>query len=343
MISDFGTTQDGLRIRKATLRAAGGLQAEVIEYGAALQAIRVPVGEGYKNILLGFETLAGYEADTSYQGVIVGRYANRLDQARFIIDGATYHVTANEGANCLHGGTRGLSKRAWQLDEGATTATSTMLTYCSPAGEEGFPGEAQFRAIFTLQDNVLTIAYEAEVSQPTPLNLCHHLYFNLNGQPRTTILNHELSIAAAAMTPVRPDLIPLGTQRPVAGTPFDLQQPRRIGETIAGNDAQLQLSRGRGQYDGFDHNWVLSDWQPVLTLRSPMSGIMLEIETTQPGMQVYTSQMLEVPHFVRYGGLVLEPQNFPDAPNQPTFPDTTARPSAPYRQQTTYRFSLTNQ
>ena len=339
-IAAYGTTGDGKSVRKLVLGTPGGIQVELIEYGATLTAIRVPHRGGLSDILLGYDSLAAYEAGRSYMGAIVGRYANRIGGAQFHIDGTTSHVTANEGANCLHGGRLGLSKRVW-VTAGADEQQAT-LTYRSPAGEEGFPGCADLTVTFTVTGDSLIIDYAAQVTAATPLNLCHHPYFNLSADWQIPILNHELMIAADAITPVGPGLIPTGEIRQVAGTAFDLRQPQRIGGMIVRQDPQLACSRGHGIYDGYDHNWVLRrDAVPAVQLRSPESGLQLEIGTTQPGVQVYTSQLLEDPAFMRYAGVVLEPQNFPDAPNRPEFPESIIRPGEPYRQRTIYRFTET--
>jgi aldose 1-epimerase len=328
----FGTLADGRPVRAARLAWPGGIEAELIEYGATLRSLTVPARRGRVETVLGFATLAEYEADRMYVGVAVGRCANRIDNARFQIDGRTFHVTANEGPNCLHGGARGFSRRLWRLEEASDRVA--VLAYDSPDGEEGFPGAVAARVRFALDGpDALTIAWQAETDRPTPVNLTHHLYFNLSGDRRRPVLDHALGVASDAITPVGPDLIPTGEIMPVVGTPFDLRAPRRIGEALAEPNPQLALGSG-----GFDHNWRLDPGGgPALTLRSPATGVEMAVTTDQPGVQIYTGQGLDAP-FARHGGIAIEPQAWPDAVNRPSFPDVVLRPGATYRRSATYRF-----
>ena len=333
-LSPFGRLSGGREVRMATLIWPGGLSVEVLEYGAAIHGIAVQMTRGSIQAILRHNTLADYEADTAYLGPIVGRCANRIGGARFEIDGAPFKVHANEGPNCLHGGDPGFNKRLWRFAEPTDPdGLSTTLTYVSPDGEEGFPGRVEVRAAYTLiAADTLEIAYEASTDAPTPVNLSQHLYFNLSGEPGRDVLDHTLQIAGGAITPVRPDLIPTGERLPVGATPFDLRQPRRIGDALAEPHPQIALARG------FDHNWALEPAAaPCLRLRSPESGLMLEIGTDQPGLQVYSGQDLPAP-FAKHGAMVFEPQGFPDAVNQPGFPDVVLRPGRTYRHRSAYRF-----
>ncbi|MEO6339046.1 MAG: aldose epimerase family protein [Caulobacteraceae bacterium] len=328
----FGRLADGRPVQAVRLSTPGGLALEILDYGAIVRRLAAPSRAGPVETVLGFDNVAAYEADKGYQGCIVGRCANRIGRARFEIDGEAFDVDANEGANCLHGGWLGFGKRLWRFE--ASSQTSATLTYVSPDGEAGFPGEVSARVVLTLVDPMaLEIAYEAVASQPTPLNLTHHLYFNLSGDHGRSVLGHDLQVAAEAITPVEGDLIPTGAFMPVAGTPFDLRGPTRIRAALDGDHPQLRIG------GGIDHNWVLEPGaSPAVRLTSPETGLSLAVETDQPGMQVYSGQGLGAP-FVRYGGLVLEPQGFPDAINQPAFPSVMLRPGQAYRRRVLYRFS----
>lgn len=317
----FGLLADGSPVRLARIER-GNLVLEVIEQGAAVRSLEV----GGVETVLGFHTLEDYLADRSYQGVVVGRVANRIADAAFEIDGERFEVSANEGANTLHGGSGGLDKRLWRFAEVSDHAVT--LAYASEDGEEGFPGSLDVEVRFFLTGDGLEIVWEAETDQPTPVNLTHHLYFNLGGDD---VLDHTLGVRAQGYTPVQPDLVPTGDIAPVAGTPFDLRTPRRLGEMVRDDHPQIAIG------GGYDHNWVLDPAPgPALTLASP-SGLRLQIETDQPGVQIYSGQGLQAP-FGPFGGIAIEPQNFPDAVNQPGFPDPILRPGARYRRRALYRF-----
>lgn len=334
MLKPFGTLGDGRPVQVATLHRPGGLTVEVLDYGAAVRRLCVPTPSGPIETVLGFDRIEDYETDASYQGVVVGRCANRIGGARFVVDGEVFRVTANEGANCLHGGRPGFDKRLWRFEE--VTETAAVLSYRSPKGEEGFPGAvAAFVRFGLVGEDTLEIIWQARSTRATPVNLSHHLYFNLSGRRGGDVLEHELTIRASAMTPVRPDLIPTGAIAPVEGTPFDLRALRAIGAVLGRPDPQLAIG------GGLDHNWALDPGEgPQVRLRSPETGLTLSVATDQPGVQVYSGQGLKAP-FTAYGGLVLEPQNFPDAVNQPDFPDAILRPDALYRRRATYRFQVT--
>jgi aldose 1-epimerase len=330
----FGVLSDGRTAGLVRLAWPGGLEVELVEYGGIVRSLKAPGRHGLIETVLGFPTLAGYAADRGHQGRAVGRCANRIAGARFSIDGQGFFVTANEGANCLHGGALGFSGRLWRFVDVAEDGRSAALAYDSPDGEEGFPGRVQARVDFTLTAaDTLSIVWTAQTDRPTPVNLTHHLYFNLSGDPSRPALDHSLAVAAGHITPVRPDLIPTGEVRAVDGTPFDLRSPKRLSDVLAHDDAQLRIG------GGVDHNWVLDGGEgPAATLRSPVSGLSLDLTTDQPGLQVYSGQGLGAP-FAPHGGIALEPQGFPDAVNQPRFPDVVLRPGQAYRRQASYRFT----
>jgi aldose 1-epimerase len=330
----FGTLADGREAGLVRLAWPGGLEVEVIEYGAIVRTLRARTPGGLVDAVLGLPDLSAYEADPGYQGRVVGRCANRIAGAAFVIDGERFEVTANEGPNCLHGGALGFSRRLWRFAAIDPEGRSAALTYDSPDGEEGFPGRVQAKTTFTLIDHAtLEIAWEAVTDRPTPVNLTHHLYFNLSGDFERTILDHSLAIAASRMTPVQADLIPTGDLRSVEATAFDLRNPRRLGEVLDDGEPQLVLG------GGIDHNWVLDGADgPAAVLMSPESGLVMSLTTDQPGLQVYSGQGLAAP-FVAHGGIALEPQGFPDAVNRPDFPDVVLRPGQAYRRWARYRFA----
>jgi aldose 1-epimerase len=326
----FGSLPDGQAVEAVRLTRPGGLIVEVLSLGATVHRLCAPTPRGPIETVAGYAAVEGYAADKGYLGAIVGRCANRIGASRFILDGETFNVSANEGANCLHGGVSGFNKRLWAIETPGPDQPRAVLTYVSADGEEGFPGEVRVRAHYELTaDDTLRIDYEAETDRATPVNLSQHIYFNLTGGG--DILDHTLRIAASAITPVRGDLIPTGEFMPVAGTPFDLRGARVIGEAMAEPHPQLTIPRG------FDMNWAL-DAGPgaALTLTSPKTQLSLEIETDQVGMQVYAGQSMPAP-FVRCAALALEPQGFPDAVNHPNFPSVILRPGETYRHRSVYR------
>jgi len=327
----FGALADGQAVEAVRLSRPGGLVVEILSLGAIVHRLCAPAADGPVEAIATYAALDGYAADTGYLGAIVGRCANRIGGARFVLDGETCQVSANEGANCLHGGLVGFNKRLWAIETPDRGRPRAELTYISADGEEGFPGEVWVRAHYELTtDDTLRIEYEARTDRATPVNLSQHIYFNLSGGG--DILDHRLTIAGSAITPVRGDLIPTGELTPVEGTPFDLRHGRVIGEALAQPHPQLTIP------GGFDMNWAL-DPTPgrALTLTSPKTGLSLEIETDQVGMQVYSGQTMPAP-FVKNAALALEPQGFPDAVNHPNFPSVILRPGQTYRHRSVYRF-----
>jgi aldose 1-epimerase len=332
-----------------TLTNAHGIELRIMTYGATIVSLKTPDRHGrFQNIVLGFDTLAPYLAGVPYFGATVGRYANRIAEGRFTLDGKTYQLPRNDGPNSLHGGLHGFDKRVWTAESHDTPEGPTMrLTYVSADGEEGYPGQLTAHVTYRLgDDDTLSIAFEATTTAPTPVNLANHAYFNLSGDPGRTILDHVLTIDADRFTPVSPTLIPTGELRSVAGTPFDFRTPTAIGSRIEIGDDQLRIGKG------YDHNWILNQAKPgaltrAAVLTDPASGRSLELRTTQPGLQFYSGNFLDGKPagggtvFAHRTGLCLETQHFPDSPNHPDFPSTILRPGETYSQTTVLAFSTT--
>jgi aldose 1-epimerase len=316
--------------------------AQFMSYGATLVALKTPDRAGHlRNIVLGFDSLTPYLEGVPYFGSSVGRYANRIANARFKLDGKTYQLIANDGPNTLHGGPKGFDKRLWTPQTMTTDrGPSVGFTYVSPAGEDGFPGQLTASVRYTLaDDDTLTIDYRATTTAPTPVNLTNHAYFNLTGDLHQSILHHILTINADRFTPVDSTLIPTGELRPVTGTPFEFRTPHVVGSRIGSKDPQMELGHG------YDHNWVLNKPSPheltlAAVLHDPKSGRVVEVRTTQPGIQFYTGNWLDGKpvergkgtFFAHRTGLCLETQHFPDSPNQASFPSTILRPGQLFRE-----------
>jgi aldose 1-epimerase len=342
----FGQTKDGESVEIFTLRNANGMEAAIMTYGAIVQALRIPSQGGAPvDVVLGFDDLNGYLTDEPYFGAIVGRYGNRIGNARFVLEGVEYKLPANDGPNCLHGGTRGFDKHVWTpKDASGADGPAVQLTYLSKDGEEGFPGNLTATVTYTLSDrNELRIEYHATTDKATVLNLTNHSYFNLAGQGEGDILGHEVTIEADRTTPVDSTLIPTGQLEPVAGTPFDFRQPHAIGERIGADNEQLKFGKG------YDHNFVLNQASGAMGLaarvRDPKSGRTMEVSTDQPGLQFYTGNFLDG-HihgkggkvYPRRGAFCMETQHFPDSPNKPQFPTSVLRPGQEYKTTTVFRF-----
>ena len=341
----FGKMPDKTPIEIFTL-SEGAVEASIMTYGGVLVSLRVPDRDGKsEDVVLGFDTLEEYVNVTNssrnpYFGAIIGRYANRIARGTFILDGRTYSVPINDCPNSLHGGPRGFHNVVWT---GQEIPNGVELTYLSKDGESGYPGNLQVSVCYTLHESALRIAYSASTDKITVVNLTHHSYFNLAGQGRGNVLDHQLTLHASRFTPVDATLIPTGELRPVGGTPFDFRQRRRIGEHIGLADEQLRFARG------YDHNWVLDSTEGLADaaeLYESGSGRVLRVSTTAPGIQFYSGNFLDGTlrgkggaTYVHRGGFSLETQHFPDSPNHPQFPSTELRPAELYHSETVYRFS----
>lgn len=346
----FGELPDGRQVEAITLTNARGTAARVITLGATLQGLEVADSKGEKaDIVLGYSSLEGYLAAPNYFGVTVGRFANRIAGGRFALDGKTYALARNNGQNALHGGEKGFDKVLWKVAETTESpASSVTLSYVSPDGEEGYPGALKVTATYTLTEtDELRIDYRATTDKPTIVNLTNHAFFNLAGaEANESVLSHTLVIAADSYTPVSKELIPTGEIREVAGTPFDFREPEEIGARIRdGGDEQLIYGQG------YDHNYVLRGGaarEPKLAARleDPGSGRVLELLTNQPGLQFYSGNFLDGALAGKGGriyrqsdGVCLEPQLFPDTPNQPAFGSARLNPRDTYHNIIVFRLS----
>jgi len=344
----FGKTASGEQIGLYTLSNKKGMEVAITNFGATVVVLKVPDRAGkLADVVLGFDTLQGYENGTAYFGATVGRYGNRIGGGKFSIDGKTYTLPKNNGDNTLHGGITGFNKKVWMAREIASKdGESLEMSYSSEDGEEGFPGNLSVKVVFTLptEGNELTIDYTATTDKDTVLNLTNHSYFNLAGEGNGDILDHVLTLHAKQFTPVDKTLIPTGELRDVAGTPLDFTRATAIGKRI--NESYEQLVFGKG----YDHNWVIaSDGRKGLTLAAeaydPKSGRTLEVLTTEPGVQFYSGNFLDGPKgkgnkpYRQRAAFCLETQHFPDSPNHPNFPSTLLKPNSAFRSQTVFRFS----
>ena len=341
----FGRTPDGTAAELFTLRNAQGVEVRLTNYGGIVTAWRVPDRQGrLGDVVLGYDTLDGYLKATPYFGCLVGRCCNRIAQGRFTLAGVTRQLAVNNGPNCLHGGLRGFDKVVWQAAPRMTPeGPAVALSYLSPDGEEGFPGNLRVQAVYLLTaDNGLRLDFTATTDQDTIVNLTQHSYYNLAG--RGDVLNHALQINADQFTPVDRSLIPTGRMQAVAGTPFDFRQPAAIGARIDENDDQLKFG------GGYDHNWVArkpaNQLEVVARVAERTSGRVLEVLSTQPGVQFYSGNFLDGAItgkggwvYQRRHGFCLETQHFPDAINHPNFPSPILKPGQTYRHTILCRFS----
>jgi aldose 1-epimerase len=347
--SEFGKTKDGAVVHRWVLSNSKGMEAVVIDYGADLVSLKVPDRDGkLADVVLGYDDVAGYESDKSYFGATIGRYGNRIAGGQFTLDGKVFHLPRNDGPNSLHGGSPGFNKRMWTgVARSLADAQVLELSYASPEGEEGYPGTLKVKVTYTLPagKNELHIDYQATTDKNTVLNLTNHSYFNLTGDTSQKILAHELRLNAAEFTPVDATLIPTGKLQPVSGTPFDFRKATAIGARIDADDQQLKFGKG------YDHNWTLQPSKsPGLQLGAevfePVSGRVLEVRTTEPGIQFYTGNFLDGTvrgkggqAYAHRTGFCLETQHFPDSPNHKNFPSTELKAGQTYRSSTVLRFS----
>jgi aldose 1-epimerase len=348
-VANFGTTNDGHAIKRYQLRSKSGVEATLINYGAALVSLKIPDRKGHlADVVLGYDHLNDYEQDKSFQGTTIGRYGNRIANGEFSLHGTTFRLSKNNGPHSLHGGKEGFHKKIWTaIDRSCTGAEILELTYTSRDGEEGYPGTLNASVTYTVpaESNELRIDYLATTDKDTVVNLTNHSYFNLSGAPSQTILDHQLLLHAMHFTPIDSTIIPTGDLRAVSGTPFDFTRFTTIGERIQVEDEQLKFG------SGYDHNWVLqrregNDPQLAAEVFEPNSGRVLEVLTTEPGIQFYSGNFLGgaipgkgSPHFGYRTGFCLETQHFPDSPNHPNFPSTVLKPGETYRSTTAFRFS----
>jgi aldose 1-epimerase len=338
----FGTTQDGKPVEIYTLQNNNGMVVRIMTYGGIIQTIKVPDKNGQMG-----DVALGY--DSPYFGALIGRYGNRIAKGHFTLDGQEYTIFTNNVPNTLHGGRIGFDKRVWTVDKAdiGKRGPELVLSYTSPDGEEGYPGTMQVTATYTLltKENTLRLRFRATTDKDTVVNLTGHSYFNLAGQGQGTILDHIVYIDADKYTPVDSTLIPTGEIAPVEGTPFDFRKPTAIGSRI--NDDNEQLKFG----GGYDHNFVVNHPMDKLGLDArvtdPKSGRVFEIWSTSPGVQFYSGNFLDGTitgkggtTYVHRGAFAMEPQHYPDSPNQPSFPSTVLHPGETYHNTIVYKFSV---
>jgi aldose 1-epimerase len=347
----FGSIADGsLAISNVatlyTLRNENGMEVAISDYGGIVQKLTAANRDGeYEDVVLGFDSVAEYAADSPYFGAIIGRYGNRIGSGRFTLDGHDYQLATNNGKNHLHGGDKGFDKVMWQASVLPDATNVLILKYRSVDGEEGYPGELDVRVTYSLSgDDELRIDYSATSSKNTPVNLTNHSYFNLAGQGHGDILGHVVEIFADSFTPVDDALIPSGEIRDLTATPMDFRSPASIGARIGASDEQLEFGLG------YDHNWILRDnageLRLVARVHEPTSGRVMEVLTTEPGLQFYTGNFLDGSLrgkngsvYQHRGGFCMETQHYPDSPNRPEFPNTILPPGKLYQSTTVYRFS----
>jgi aldose 1-epimerase len=341
----FGSTRDGQPADLYAIRNQNGMEAAITNYGGAIVSLMAPDRAGQPaDVVLGYDTLAGYESDKAYLGATIGRFANRIAHGKFTLQGVTYTLPLNHGDNSLHGGIAGFNKRLWSAKELSSQALE--LTYFSKDGEEGYPGNVSAKVVYTLTAaNELRIDYSATADRNTIVNLTNHSYFNLAGQGEGDILGHEVAIHAGYFTPINANLIPTGEIRRVRGTPLDFTRPTSIGSRIGAADEQLRAA------GGYDHNWIPdreSDRELVLAAEvyERASGRVLQVWTTQPGVQFYSGNFLDGSIRGKQGkvygrrcGFCLETQHYPDSPNHPNFPSTELHAGQQYRETSVFKFS----
>ncbi|WP_102798879.1 aldose epimerase family protein [Bowmanella denitrificans] len=341
----YGHLADGTEVKLVTLKNAMGVELDVISYGGIITRLLTPDARGQlDDIVLGLDSLDDYVAGSPYFGALIGRYGNRIANGRFSLDGETFQLDTNDGVNHLHGGVKGFDKQVWDMQSFTTEhSVGVTLTLISPDGDQGYPGTLVTQVVYELDnDNQLDIGFSATTDKPTIINLTQHSYFNLAGQG--DILEHQLMIPAASITPVGEGLIPTGEFMAVAGTPFDFRTAKAIGRDIEADHPQLKLGLG------YDHNFVLKaqpDNELILAARvsEPTTGRVLEVLTVEPAVQFYSGNFLDGSlngkgtDYGQRSGFCLEPQHHPDSPNQSHFPSTVLRPGQTYQSRIVYRFT----
>ena len=347
----FGTTPDGETATLYTLTNANGMEARITNFGGVVVSLKVPDrNDSLADVVLGFDSLEPYFEDSPYFGALIGRYGNRIADGKFTLNGEEYTLVQNNMGNHLHGGIKSFGKVLWQAEPvQADSSVGLTLHYLSADGEEGYPGALDVTVAYTLtNDNALRIHYQATTDAPTIVNLTNHSYFNLAGQDHGSILNHEVMINADQFVPVDSTLIPTGELAEVEGTPLDFTEPTKVGARIDDNHPQLAYGMG------YDHCWVLNKEEGELaraaTVYEPTSGRLMEVLTTEPGVQFYSGNFLngsltgkDGAVYQKRSGLCLETEHFPDSPNQPGFPSTELNPGETYETTTIYKFSTRDQ
>lgn len=344
----FGTLADGRQVEAAVLGNKAGIRVKIMTLGAAIQSLLVPDRTGHPgDIVLGFDSPVEYLQNPSYFGATVGRFANRIAKGHFTLDGKTYTLATNDHGNHLHGGLKGFDKVLWSIDSVTSASPATaVFSYTSLDGEEGYPGTLHVTATYSLDDDAtLRVEFKATTDRSTIVNISNHSYFNLSAETGASVLNHLLLVNASKYTPVDVGLIPTGELRAVQGTPFDFRKLTAIGARVRdGHDQQIRYGRG------YDHNFALDgavgEMRPAARIADPSSGRIMEISTSAPGLQFYSGNFLDATIAGKGGrvyregdALVLEPQLFPDAPNQPGFPSARLDPGKTYVNTMEYRFS----
>lgn len=343
----WGKTADGKAVEIYTLKNSKGAEARIISYGGTVVSLKMPDKNGkFADVVLGYDSLPDYEKNQSYIGALIGRYANRIGKGKFTLDGKEYNLATNNNGNHLHGGLKGFDKVVWTARSFVDNSGANLeLNYLSKDGEEGYPGKLTVKVIYTLTENdELKVVYLATTDKNTVVNLTQHAYFNLAGAGQGDILKHQLTLYADKFTPTDGGSIPTGELRSVKGTPFDFTTATAIGARI--NQADEQLKFG----NGYDHNWVLNKSDNSLshaaTVYEPASGRVMDVYTTERGLQFYAGNYLDGAikgkggkNYPRRSGFCLEAQNFPDSPNKPNFPASVLKPGETYSQTTVYKFS----
>jgi aldose 1-epimerase len=342
----FGKTPDGTPVEIYTLRNSKGMEARIMTYGGIVVSLKVPDRNGnFGDVVLGYDNLDAYLANSPYFGALIGRYGNRIAKGKFSLDGQEYTLAVNNGPNHLHGGVKGFDKVVWSVEDAKVGehGPKLELTYLSKDGEEGYPGDLTVHATYTVtEDNALEIKFKATTDKDTVCNLTHHSYFNLCGSG--DVLDHVVYINADKFTPTDATSIPTGELKPVAGTPFDFRKPTAIGAGINSDNEQIKLA------SGYDHNFVLNKSSDQFSLAArvyePTSGRVMEVWTTQPGMQFYTGNFLNSTMkgkggwiYKSHDAFCMEAQGFPDSPNHPNFPSTELKPGQIYKKIIVYKFS----
>lgn len=344
----FGNTPDGTAVDIYTLTNSTGAMARISNYGGVIVSLKMPDRSGeLDDVVLGYDTLDGYLNDNFFMGALIGRYCNRIAEGKFSLNGHEIQLAQNRGGNHLHGGNVGFNRRVWNAEGRVENDEAILeLTYFSPAGEEDYPGNVGVRVTYTLNNhNELAIDYYAETDADTLVNLTNHSYFNIGGKTSEDVLEHELYINGDHFLPVDDTLIPTGELREVKDTPMEFSEPTVIGARIEDDDEQLTLA------SGYDQNWVLNkntagELSLAARVYDPVSGRVMEVLTTQPGMQFYSGNRLADMHgkdgrvHQKRAALCLETQHYPDSPNKDHFPSTVLKPGEQYHQKTIYKFSV---